>query len=607
MKNKKDSNLSLTLRGYKLLYKICPVYMKWKVIGQILSALIPFFPIYMSSLIINNLTTTKDTKELITLVLITTIGYMILLIIKRLVYVKVNLHNNYAHHTIAFYMLEYQNTMKYTYVEDSQVENMKQEIYNYLNAFGGGLYKLLHSNVIYDIVAIITSISVTMGLFTAISHEQHLEIIGFVNQPYSFVIIILILIISILFKIIMVKKTNAKREEFYSELTTLNTLAMNLENSTYDKYINGANEVIIDITRNSLNFGHIIDKLESTMAKWQSLNCIIDSICTLIIMIYVACKVAIGSVLIGSFMLYATSILKLITNISNVFYFTEEIIYNNRYLKLFFDYMDLPDDRYLGTLPIEKRSDNEYEIEFHNVSFKYPNTNFYALKNVSFKFKIGERLAIVGMNGSGKSTLIKLLSRLYDPTEGSITLNGIDIKKYDYEQYQMIFSVVFQDFHIFSLSIAENVACSLNYDEAKVISCLEKAGFKEKLKELPNGIKTIITKIYDNDGIELSMGEKQKIAIARAIYKDSPFVVLDEPTASLDPISEQEVYNRFNEMVQDKTAIYISHRLSSCRFCDKIAVFDEGNLVQIGNHDTLVKEQGKKYYELWNAQSQYYK
>ena len=251
--------------------------------------------------------------------------------------------------------------------------------------------------------------------------------------------------------------------------------------------------------------------------------------------------------------------------------------------------------------------DDNSTIEFVNVSFKYPKTDFWALKNVSFKFKIGERLAIVGMNGSGKTTLIKLLSRLYEPTEGVITLNGIDIKKYDYDEYQSIFSVVFQDFHIFAFSISDNVSCSLNGDKEKVVECLEQAGFGEKLKELPNGIETIITKLYDNDGIEISMGEKQKLAIARALYKDAPFVVLDEPTASLDPISEQEVYNKFNEMVKDKTAIYISHRLSSCRFCDKIAVLHEGKLVQVGNHDELVKDENSKYFELWNAQAQYYK
>ena len=201
-----------------------------------------------------------------------------------------------------------------------------------------------------------------------------------------------------------------------------------------------------------------------------------------------------------------------------------------------------------------------------------------ALKNVSFKFKIGERIALVGMNGSGKTTLIKLLSRLYEPTEEVITLNGIDIKKYDYDKYQSIFSVVFQDFRIFAFSINDNVLCSLNGDKEKVIECLEQAGFGEKLKELPKGIDTVISKNYDNDGIGLSMGKKQKIAIARALYKDAPFVVLDEPTASLDSISEQEVYNKFNEMVKDKTAIYISHRYHHVDFVIRLQCFMKENL-----------------------------
>ena len=374
----------------------------------------------------------------------------------------------------------------------------------------------------------------------------------------------------------------------------------------YSSYVNGMNEVISDIETSVFERDSFIKKGDKISIKYGFLLKIFETLLTIVIMLYIAGKICTKSIMVGDYMLYVATITKLITGVSSLINLIGSLVYNNQFLKLLFDYYDLPDDRYLGTLPIEKRSDNEYEIEFKNVSFKYPKTDFWALKNVSFKFKIGERLAIVGMNGSGKTTLIKLLSRLYEPTEGVITLNGIDIKKYDYDEYQSIFSVVFQDFHIFAFSISDNVSCSLNGDKEKVVECLKQAGFGEKLKELPKGIDTIISKNYDNDGIELSMGEKQKLAIARALYKDAPFVVLDEPTASLDPISEQEVYNKFNEMVKDKTAIYISHRLSSCRFCDKIAVLHEGRLVQVGNHDELVEDENSKYFELWNAQAQYY-
>ncbi len=222
------------------------------------------------------------------------------------------------------------------------------------------------------------------------------------------------------------------------------------------------------------------------------------------------------------------------------------------------------------------------------------------------KFEIGRRLAVVGMNGSGKTTFIKLLCRLYDPTEGEILLNGIDIRKYNYAEYRGIFSVVFQDFQLFALKLGENVAAKVDYDNDLVVNSLEKAGFGEKLAQMRSGTETYLYKEYDKDGINISGGEAQKIAIARALYKDAPFIILDEPTAALDPVAEAEIYSKFNDIAGDKTAVYISHRLSSCKFCDEIVVFDKGEVVQQGTHASLTADANGKYYELWHAQAQYY-
>lgn len=268
------------------------------------------------------------------------------------------------------------------------------------------------------------------------------------------------------------------------------------------------------------------------------------------------------------------------------------------------DLLQVGDEMYKGRLPVEKRLDNRYEIEFKNVSFRYPGREEYALRNFSLKLRIGERMAIVGRNGSGKTTMIKLLCRLYDPQEGEILLNGVDIRKFRQDEYIKLFSVVFQDFGLFSLPLGQNVAASMEADEAAVRKCLEKAGFKTE--QFPQGLDTYLYQDIADDGVEISGGEAQKIAIARALYKDAPFVLLDEPTASLDPISEYEIYSGFDAMVGDKTAIYISHRLSSCRFCDDIAVFYKGRLVQRGSHQELLKDKDGEYYELWHAQAQYY-
>ena len=222
------------------------------------------------------------------------------------------------------------------------------------------------------------------------------------------------------------------------------------------------------------------------------------------------------------------------------------------------------------------------------------------------KFKVGKRLAIVGENGSGKTTFIKLLCRLYDPQEGQILLNGIDIRKYRYDDYMDIFSVVFQDFQLIAQPLGNNVAGSMEYDRERARKALIDAGFGERLASMEQGLDTMLYKDLDEKGVDVSGGEAQKIAIARALYKDAPFIILDEPTAALDPMAEAEIYSEFNDISGDKTAIYISHRLSSCKFCDEIAVFHEGNVIQQGSHEALLADEGGKYHQLWHAQAQYY-
>lgn len=257
-------------------------------------------------------------------------------------------------------------------------------------------------------------------------------------------------------------------------------------------------------------------------------------------------------------------------------------------------------------LPVKRGETDRYELEFDNVSFKYPGAEEYSIRGLSMKIHTGRKMAVVGMNGSGKTTMIKLLCRLYEPTEGRILLNGTDIRSFDTEEYRKLFAVVFQDFGLFSFEIGENVAGSRVYDRKKAEECLIKAGLGERLKKMKNGLDTMLYTDYDASGEEISGGEAQKIAIARALYRDSVFVLLDEPTAALDPLAENEIYCRFNEIVGNKTAVYISHRLSSCIFCEDIAVFDKGRLVQRGNHAALVADKKGKYYEMWNAQAQYY-
>lgn len=313
-----------------------------------------------------------------------------------------------------------------------------------------------------------------------------------------------------------------------------------------------------------------------------------------------------GGIAAGMLIRYVACFERLTNSVQNILHDAQAFLLVARRQSTMFEFLDIEGSFYEGKLPVEKRSDNEYEVEFCNVSFRYPGRDEYALRNLSLKLRIGERMAVVGKNGSGKTTMIKLLCRLYEPTEGVIYLNGVDIRKYDYCEYMRLFSVVFQDFALFDYSIAENVAAGESYDSEKVVECLAKAGFEERLGRLPDGIDTLIGKGYDERGVLFSGGERQKIAIARALYKDSPFILLDEPTAALDPVAEYEVYSAFDEMVDGKTAIYISHRLSSCRFCDDIVVFDQGQVVQRGNHSALMEDREGLYHALYMAQAQYY-
>lgn len=255
----------------------------------------------------------------------------------------------------------------------------------------------------------------------------------------------------------------------------------------------------------------------------------------------------------------------------------------------------------------EVRLDPDYEIRFEDVSFAYPGTEEYTLKNMNLTITPGQKLAIVGLNGAGKTTFVKLLLRLYEPTEGAIYLNGVDIRTYSTESYYRLFSPVFQDMECYAFSLAENVSMKSgeDTDRQRVARCLREAGLGNKLDEWERGIDTPILKILHNDGILLSGGERQKMALARALYKDAPIVVLDEPTAALDAMAESKMYEDFDRLVEGKMAVYISHRLASTRFCDAIALFHEGELAEYGTHDELMRREGR-YAELFRMQAQYY-
>lgn len=272
----------------------------------------------------------------------------------------------------------------------------------------------------------------------------------------------------------------------------------------------------------------------------------------------------------------------------------------------FRSFVDLESDNEEDCIPIPKT--DKYKFEFKNVSYQYKGQEGYALKNMSLTLEAGKKMAVVGLNGAGKTTFIKLLLRLYDPTEGVILLNGTDIRKFRRKEYYELFSPVFQNVEIFAFPMAENISMKKTEETNRELSreCAERAGLKEKLDTLEKGVDTELLKVIHDDGIDLSGGEKQKLALARALYKNAPVIVLDEPTAALDALAEYRLYKSFDEIIGNKSAVYISHRLSSTRFCDSIAMFKAGELVEQGTHEELLAK-GGAYAKMFEIQAQYYK
>ncbi len=326
-----------------------------------------------------------------------------------------------------------------------------------------------------------------------------------------------------------------------------------------------------------------------------------------------------GAVGCGSVILLYSAVTRLIEAAARMAEILTDLRNNNEHLLRYFRYMDLPEARESGGVRGMSEGQKSFvagkpdggggsgcDIVFQNVSFRYPDSDAYALKDVNLRLCAGEKTVIVGENGSGKTTLVKLLCRLYRPASGSILLNGRDIWDYDYGEYMGYLAAVFQDFSLFAFSLAENVAGSREYEGERVLAALEKVGLSGLVAGYPKGISQPLFHDFDEEGVDISGGEAQKLAIARAVYKDAGIMVLDEPTAALDPYAEHEIYENFGKLAEGKTVLFVSHRMSSCRMCDRIVVMEAGEAVQTGNHEELLADGGGKYSQLWNAQAKYY-
>jgi ABC-type multidrug transport system fused ATPase/permease subunit len=375
-----------------------------------------------------------------------------------------------------------------------------------------------------------------------------------------------------------------------------------------DIRVYGIKDFIISKMQKLHDFRLAKSKLNSKMWGTQGALDIIISLIGNSVIVFILIKSALnGEIAVSDFILYFGVGNTFINTLNNMLIQLADTMNCSRQVNDFRTFIEYPID-FSDEGKIDLPKTESFEFEFINVGFRYPNSEKWALKNMNIKLTPGKRLAVVGLNGAGKSTFIKLLCGLYNPTEGEIRLNGVDISQYKRGDYFKIFSPVFQDIELFAFEAGENISMKRNdeTDFSKAEECMKKAGLQEKLLDMENGIHTQILKVLYEDGIDLSGGEKQKLALARALYKDAPVVILDEPTSALDSIAEQALYRNFDDLIGGKTSVYISHRLSSTQFCDNVAMFEDGTLAEYGTHESLMKT-GGKYAEMFSVQAQYYK
>lgn len=595
----------------KMLWKLDRILFFSCICNALIDSVIPYIEIYLSAYVLDGLAQGIAFLHFVQMVGIVLSGIFLLKILRAYLQKLFEVHGGLCFQNYNMMLAKRTLVMDYELLDSPKVNEINARIRNDHN-WGSGFYSVIYQLpiLVTSIVNFIFAIGILIPLFVG-------------SNLFSDAGALLILVLFLAVCVFYVSFSAKKRKEIH--------ILMDEDDMTGLRYISyyfwnrHAYRQGMDIRLfhgQKLIEEYIREEDEKSNKPWikasTSISCqsgLASGFSTGILQtaayLFVAFRAIEGALSVGSLVKYATVIFRFSSALSMVFLMFSEFALSAKRQQSSLEYMNITDVLPKGTIPVDKRGfcdirDNDYEIEVRNVSFKYPGSDQWSLRNVSLKLHVGEHLAIVGMNGSGKTTLIKLLCRLYDPTEGVILLNGVDIRKYDYQEYASLFSAVFQDFKLLAFRLGENVAAAAEYDRNKVTECLKKVGLQDRLAAMEKGTDTYLYNGYDEEGVEISGGEEQKIALARALYKDAPFVVLDEPTAALDPLAEYDIYKRFHEIVKNKTAIYISHRLSSCRFCDDIAVFHEGQIIQRGSHEQLLANKEGKYYELWNAQAQYY-
>lgn len=627
---KKESDFSILRKLFALFAKNNKSTIVASLILSFIDGVRPFIPIVLSGILIDGLATKKDYK---TLLLYTGVGLLLILVFQ----------------VISAYLREYFNArvencmerqnrdlneqsmvIDYESLENPELQEKKRKQERVVNIRGGIYWMIIWplDRGVTGLISVITAVIVAVPLFLSTSKAVEYGFFG--SRLLDFIVFSLLILCAYVsyrtsrtwnkkFKLVFEEYSKSNKVSNYF----LHNILFGSETAKDLRIFQQEDLVLSGVFGQKKKSGKALRRMRTLSMQEDCIEKLMSVICGGIVYLYAALKAFMGLISIGSVVRYASSIIKCIDGLVEVLfalsYWRQAADYGRDYL----EYIEFQNKKKEGKIAIEAaemnnttgtakdnntvagRKSENLVIEFKHVYFKYPGSDTYVIKDLNLKLDIREHMAIVGKNGSGKTTFIKLLCRLYDVTSGIIELNGIDIREYNYEDYMKLFAVVFQDYRMFSLKVGENIAASEDVDTERAIEALTRAGLKERIDRMEDGLDTYIGKDFSENGINVSGGERQKMAIARSIYKEAPFVIMDEPTAALDPVSECEVYGGFAEMVGNKAAIYISHRLASCRFCQDILVFDSGNVIQRGSHEQLVNQQGL-YRQLWNAQAQYY-
>ncbi len=597
-----------TMQGFRVMMRLSPSYL-WSLLGQsFITAFVPMMQLFFSARILNELAGNRNVSAILGFSALTVLLGFTLSAFKSMLTREVDLSAFwFAYADMLGMEAEQFAKMDFPHTENSEISERLAVMDTKARGNGLGLMNLywLSQSVSVGLFSLIFSGVLLSGMF----HSNAIYDRTFATTNFATLLLMLLVAVTLVLNILFRRKEKKMLDEVFAENTKSNTAA-----SYYNDYLK-AGQAAKDIrlyqqgsmlehifsysynVKSWLRFFYFEGRLGGFSAAGMA---VVGGAVYLLI----GLRALAGMYAVGYVVQYVGAVTALVTAVTTLFGDLGRMYNNAAYIKPLLDFLNLPDALAKGSKPMP--GDTEYRFEFRNVSFRYPGAQTFALKNLNMTIDANRRLAVVGLNGSGKTTMIKLLCRLYDPTEGEIRLNGVNIQEYDIQAYRRLFSVVFQDFKLFPLTIGANVAISNTFDKENALRCLQDAGFGERLEKLPLGLDTVLYKEFDEEGVQISGGEAQKIALARALYKDAGIIVLDEPTAALDPIAEFEVYSTFEKTIGSKTAVFISHRLSSCRFCHDIAVFDSGELVQRGSHDDLLSNADGLYTALWHAQAQHY-